>query len=159
MDKKGFLLAEETLKIILAVIAIGFLAYLLFSIYSTNKDSANLELAKASINLLNKTINEDKSTVEIYNPRNWIIYSWPNSYSDGFLFLKNEKIGMPNFCSNLDWNGCICICKKENPNSCDENGICIENLKGLSFDNNIKIENPPVMLSIDHNNKKILRIK
>ena len=42
-NKKGFLLAEETLKIILAVIAIGFLAYLLFSIYKSGSDSKNLE--------------------------------------------------------------------------------------------------------------------
>lgn len=159
MNKKGFLLAEETLKIILAVIAIGFLAYLLFSVYSTNKDSANLELAKTSIDSLNKAINEDKSTVEIYNPRNWIICSWPNTYTTGLLIKKINPAKMPNFCSNLDWNSCLCICKKENPDSCDEDGICIENLKSLSLDNNIKIENPPLMLSIDYDNKKILRIK
>ncbi|KKK68866.1 hypothetical protein LCGC14_2939740, partial [marine sediment metagenome] len=33
MKKKGFLLAEETLKMILAVIAIGFLAFFLTSLY------------------------------------------------------------------------------------------------------------------------------
>ena len=37
MNKKGFLLAEETLKIVLAVIAIGLLAFLLFSFIITGK--------------------------------------------------------------------------------------------------------------------------
>ena len=159
MDKKGFLLAEETLKIILAVIAIGFLAYLLFSIYNTNKDSTNLELARASMESLSRTLNEEKSSAEIYNPRKWIICSWPNVYLSGSLFSKKTEVGMPNFCSNLDWSSCLCICKKETPDSCDKDGICIENLKSLSLDNNIKIENPPVMLSIDYDNKKILRIR
>ena len=44
-DKKGFLLAEETLKIILAVIAIGFLAYLLVSIYFNYRENKDLEMA------------------------------------------------------------------------------------------------------------------
>ena len=33
MNRKGFLLAEETLKIILALIAITFLVYFLVSLY------------------------------------------------------------------------------------------------------------------------------
>ena len=97
-DKKGFLLAEETLKIILAVIAIGFLAYFLFSLYNTNKTAKELELAEESLDFLVQEINAQRAEVDIYNPNGWIISSW----SSGQL---------PQTCSNLGWNSCICICK------------------------------------------------
>ncbi len=157
-NKKGFLLAEETLKIILAVIAIGFLVYLLFSVYKTNKDSGNLELAKASMETLVSGINNSKARIEIYNPSNWIICSWPNPYSTGFGPFQSIKLGMPKFCSNLGLDNCLCICKKENPDSCDKNGICRENSWSLLLDKNIKIDNPPITLFIDYDAKKILKI-
>ena len=148
-DKKGFLLAEETLKIILAVIAIGFLAYLLFSLYNANKDAKNLELAKESLDFLVQEINAQRAEVEIYNPKGWIISSW----SSGQL---------PQTCSNLGWNSCICICKNNilrssELNECNIAGTCLENPQKLEIDSPIKIKDPPITLLIDydHANKKI----
>jgi len=57
LNKRGFLLGEETLKIIIAIIAISFLVYLLFSLYSANRTSKDLELAKSSLNHLIEEIN------------------------------------------------------------------------------------------------------
>jgi hypothetical protein len=146
-DKKGFLLAEETLKIILAVIAIGFLAYFLFSLYNANKTAKDLELAEDSLDFLFQEINVQRTGVDIYNPKGWIISSW----SSGQL---------PQSCPNLGWNSCICICKN-NPfrsselNECNIKGTCLENLQEFEIGPPIQIKDPPITLSIDHQNKII----
>jgi len=47
INKKGFLLAEETLKIVVAVISITFLIYFLTSLYFARIDGENLRKAEA----------------------------------------------------------------------------------------------------------------
>jgi len=155
-DKKGFLLAEETLKIILAVIAIGFLAFLLFSLYNVNKTAKDLELAEESLDFLVQEINAQRAEVEIYNPRGWMIYSWPNAYTKGILLWQSTKEGMPLSCSNLGWSSCICVCKKAAPDKCDSKGICLENPQTFKIDSPIKIKDTlPITLSINYQNKII----
>ncbi len=92
------LLAEETLKIVLAFIAIGFLVYFLVSLWMANQDSKDLELAKASLQHLVDEINDGRKSVEIYNPEGYWLMSWPHG---------NEK---PLYCENLNWDNCLCIC-------------------------------------------------
>ena len=65
-NRKGFLLAEETLKIILAVISIGFLVYFLSALYFANQNSEELEQAEASLEFLINEINSGSDKVEIY---------------------------------------------------------------------------------------------
>lgn len=137
-NKRGFLLAEETLKIIIAVIAISFLIYFLTSLYLKNQESKGLELAKASLENLISSI--DLGEVLIYNPEGWFIISFPYS---------NER---PNSCLNLGWENCLCICKDKwfsgRPNDCDKAGRCMESdLKVLNDE--IKIENPPIKILIN----------
>ena len=62
-NKKGFLLAEETLKIILALICIVFLVYFLVYLYFSNVDSKKLEQAKSSLDYLFKEINSGVNSV------------------------------------------------------------------------------------------------
>ena len=147
IDKKGFLLAEETLKIILAVIAIGFLAFLLFSLYNANKTAKDLELAEESLDFLVQEINAQRAEVEIYNPKGWIISSWPLGQ-------------LPQSCSNLGWDNCMCICKNNilrssELNECNIAGACLENPQKFEIDSPIKIKDPPVTLQIDYDNKII----
>ncbi len=132
-NKRGFLLAEETLKIVIALISIGFLVYFLVSLYLTNKESKELELAKASLQHLVDEINSNRDTVEIYNPKAWVIMSW----SEGDL---------PNSCSNLDWDKCLCICKDNQAKDCDNNGVCLESEFIVKGD--IKIKPVPLILTI-----------
>ena len=105
-NNRGFLLAEETLKIIIAVICIGFLAYFLTSVYMKSKTDENLEFARASLEHLIKEADSMKNgevrNVEIWNPKDWVIVSWPYN---GII---------PNSCSNLGWESCICISKDVN---------------------------------------------
>ena len=65
MNKRGFLLGEETLKIVLAVIAIGFLVFFLVSLYSSYTRNKDLELAEASLGYLIEGINSGSEEVEI----------------------------------------------------------------------------------------------
>ena len=173
MNKRGFLLAEETLKLVLAVIAIGFLAYLLFSLYFSVKDSRDLELAKESLNFLMSEISSGRTTVDIYNPSNWMIATWPHDVTRLGLSNKEE---FPQSCSNIGLQSCICLCEFSNVNptlttdltaeECDSVGICLDN-KGFLIEedeylgggeNTIKIIDQPVPLLIDQTNKKIKRI-
>lgn len=150
INKKGFLLAEETLKIIIAVIAIGFLIYFLTSIYLKSQESEKLELAKASLEHLISEINLERDEIEIYNPSGWIIISFP---------IGQAK---PNYCNNLNWENCLCICNEAwntirdsgLATDCDNSGICMKS--DLKVENEkIKITNPPIKLNIDIEDKII----
>lgn len=137
--KRGFLLAEETLKIILAVIAIGFLAYFLISLYMSNQDSKNLEFAEESLAHLVGEINSEKIEVEVYNPKGWHISSWQE--------------GLPLTCSNIGFDSCLCICGGKDAGDCDDKGTCLES--EFSIEGDIKIKDPPITLMIDQINKQI----
>lgn len=142
-DKRGFLLAEEALKLILAVISIGILAYLLFSLYNAGTGSKDLGLAKSSLDSLMTGLSSKTSEILVYNPSNWYISSW------------SKGSGEPTSCSNFDWSNCICICKKSDAQSCVSDGACLENKNSFLIKTPIKIENPPVTLSVDYQAKEV----
>ncbi len=131
MDKKGFLLAEETLKLILGVIAIGFLVFLLTSVYFNVKSNEDLEFAEASLDRIISASNAGEQEIEIYNPEGWWI-------------LSNEAKGE------------ICICEEKNYNSCQEEGIC--KASDFTLRKSVEIKNPPVRLSADFNAGEISKI-
>ena len=152
MNRKGFLLGEETLKIIIAIICILVLVYFLISLYMANKGNKELEQAKASLEHLVSEINSGREQVEIYNPDGWYISSFPQTIEGGIL---------PDYCSGRRWENCICICgvdikKKAGKEKCDNLGTCLENefIMGGGLSRNIMIE-PPLILSIDYENKII----
>tara|TARA_Y100000034_G_scaffold42057_1_gene51627 strand:+ start:5372 stop:5896 length:525 start_codon:yes stop_codon:yes gene_type:complete len=164
-NKKGFLLAEETLKIVIALIAISFLIYFLSSLYFNSQNEKELELAKASLEHLIKEVNsisEGKpKDVGIYNPKGLWLMSWPD---------QTEKI-MPDSCKNFGWENCICIC--DNPgvkdliidfftshtqiasyaDKCDEKGVCKQLTEKIIVGDSIKqyalkIVDPPMIIEI-----------
>ncbi|MAH03669.1 hypothetical protein CMI39_02685 [Candidatus Pacearchaeota archaeon] len=168
-NKKGFLLAEETLKIVIALIAISFLIYFLSSLYFNSQKDEKLEFAKASLEHLMEEINSIEEgkpkDVEIYNPEGWVVVSWP--YLD-------EKL-IPNSCSNFKGKSCICICKdlkfgealwskipfltdsqrEVASNKCDKKGICMENSKSFIVKGEVGEQSPifikpPLILKIEN---------
>jgi len=163
MNKKAFLLAEETLKIILAVIAISFLIYFLVSLYTNSQKDKDLEEAKSSLEHLVNEINsmdDDKITVEIYNPIS------SNKFPGGWILISFPlgEAG-PNSCNNLGWKNCLCICNEASTTvkdtgfaeDCDKNGFCLEN--DFKIENKkIRLENPPITLQINSNTKIITQI-
>lgn len=122
---RGLILAEETLKIIIAVIAIGFLVYLLTSIYFSAQKSKELEQAKETLPHIIQEAKDGEASVEVYNPKDWWILS------------VGEE---------------ICICKENDYAQCKgTEGICESS--DFSMLGSVKIENPPITLNINQQTK------
>jgi hypothetical protein len=167
LNKHGFLLGEETVKIIIAVLCLVALVYFLVSLYLADQNH-DLELAKASIQKLVTDINAGRTETEIYNPQKWVISSW--SYN-----CNNDKEkSLPEYCLNKGWQSCLCICpyplgsaKYPAITTCHKNGACLENdftitektalTMGVKCggENLITIQNPPLSLSINQQDKTI----
>jgi len=128
MDKKGFLLAEETLKILIAVIALVFLVYFLVSLYFAKVNGDKFEQAEAllegsseSFEVIMNNISEGEiKTKEVIEPRGWYVFSFAGS-----------EIAKPNVCAN---NNCVCICddvvweglnEDRQQKECSEDGVCL----------------------------------
>lgn len=150
-NKHGFLLGEETVKIIIAVICLVALVYFLASLYLANRNK-DLELAKASLEKLIADINAGRNETEIYNPKGWLITS----------FSSSKEI-IPKYCLDKEWENCICICVKPAStggnvhfavNGCDNKGVCQET--GFITLDIIEIT-PPVFLSINQDTKIITK--
>ena len=161
MNKKAFLLAEETLKIVIAVISISFLVYFLSSLYFANQNSKDLELAEATLENLIESVNSGIEEIEIYNPEGWVLSSWPHDVKKSILGVYDEEIknDFPKSCSNLGWKNCICICDSAinfESSDCDDAGVCMES--NLKVDGDvIELEDLPLNLLIDKENKKITK--
>lgn len=154
MNKRGFLLGEETLKIVIAVICIIFLIYILVALYFSITGEQNLKFAENNMkNLISPEINRidsggnySEQGILIPNPADWTIFS----------FIGNDQ--KPNSCVQQN---CICICETAFPDlfdwqikRCDEKGSCsvISNLK--KFDK-IKIEKAGTAILIQKINGQI----
>ncbi len=159
-NKKGNLLPEEVLKIIIAVIAIGFLIFLLVSLYFSVTGEQKKKEAEASITDSQGGIAPEINRINaggeplaqgklVPNPSGWYILSF-----------VGEDI-KPNSCTG---GNCVCICEnvalnifnwqKRQANKCDDKGTCtvVSNLK--KFDK-IKIESKGIYLSIRKVNNEI----
>ncbi len=150
-DKKGFLLAEETLKIIIALICIIFLVYLLSSLYNSHIADKKLNQAKevlvgfeSEVPSIEKVISflpDGETEVKIiYEPKGWFLYG----------FTKQEK---PNSCLNQN---CICLCKpvliggsNSQIKKCDKKGACLIIPGLLDSEINWKIEGGKIPLFIE----------
>ena len=79
-NKKGFLLAEETLKIIIAVICLIFLVYLVVMIYNSSTSEKKIEEAKGALSRIDTIISSlDEGVFEsqdILAPSGWYLYSF-----------------------------------------------------------------------------------
>ena len=160
MNKKAFLLAEETLKMVIALISISFLIYFLSSLYFTNQNSKDLELAEATLENLIESANSGIEEVEIYNPEGWILSSWPHDVKKSRIVYDEEiKNDIPKSCSNLGWKNCVCICDSAinfESSDCDKAGICLKSEYNVVGDV-IELEDLPLNLLIDKENKKITK--
>jgi len=154
-NKKANLLPEEVLKILIAVICIGFLIFLLVSLYSSLTGQQSKKEALASIDLISKEItrinNDGEYNIQgipVPNPSGWYIFS----------FVGEEL--KPNLCTGIN---CVCICEdvtyifnwqKRLAKKCDDKGSCfvVSNLK--KFDK-IKIEKSGVAILIRKVNNEV----
>lgn len=148
MEKRGATstyLGEETLKVVVSLLAIGILAFLLFSIYNAVTSSKSLDQAKATLPALVTASVAGQTSFDVYNPGDWFLMSFSNSDL------------VPKSCSTVGLKACICICQGDTAESCDSKneGICTDNRGFFVIGGPIPISNPPLTLRINQQNKLI----
>jgi type II secretory pathway pseudopilin PulG len=156
--KKGFLLGEETLKLVVALLCIvfliGFLAALYFSFSNTEKEKQ----AQATLERLKEAINQNAQEFTVYNPKDWLLIGWPVQGEEAF----------PRVCSQNEWKYCICIFDaiyRSAENYAEESKICVETQKRvLTSEPRLRklftpseyavwLRDPPIDLQIMHGNE------
>jgi hypothetical protein len=151
-NKRGFLLGEETIKLILAVVAIIFLVMFVVYLYNNFSQNKELEQAKSSLAHLTSEITAGSIEVQIYNPKDWGVA------------LFSSKENLPKSCLTAGWNSCICICKIGGTSIHTAKLSCLATNTDITCQNNdftinpiegILIANPPITLSIDYQTKTI----
>lgn len=135
--KKGFLLGEFTLKIIIAVVCIGILLFFLFSIYSMFSSKTNLQRASSTLSeLSNKmsvlTADGEEINYVLLNPKNWVLI-----YFEGISPLLTQCSG----------NKCLCLCEEKGTIfNRDQMKLCEENGRCLAVENKVNIDPSPIKI-------------
>ena len=141
-QRRGFLLAEETLKMVIALISISFLIFFITSLYFGSINSQKLEQAKSTIGRTETVIQSLKESEtqeqDLPNPMGWYLFS----------FTGNMK---PNSCVGQN---CMCICdrviddpirafftpwEERQAKECGDNGTCLP-VSGLGKFSEIEIK-------------------
>jgi hypothetical protein len=152
MNKHGFLLAEETLKVIIAAVCIVFLILLIVAVYTAITGAKKTKQAEESLNRISDIVNSleegESETQDITNPKGWFLFSFVN-------------VGKPNSCLN---NNCLCICSeaviKSQIVKCDKRGkgscLIIEKLANSNLNIEIKGTSDLTFINIKKQNNTIL---
>ena len=164
MDKKGILLAEETLKIVIAVISIAFLAYFLSALYFSKVNDDKLRFAENNIELIGDIVSslgeEESVDYDLINPRGWFLLSFTGSIK-------------PNSCAGQT---CLCVCDGVSENSlnsfvtgeddkeerqaeqCIEKGSCliVKELREIPLEIEIKGVDELILIEIKKENGRVL---
>ncbi|MBU4069723.1 MAG: hypothetical protein KJ646_01965 [Nanoarchaeota archaeon] len=127
MNKQGFLLAEETLKIIIAVICIIFLIYFLTALYFAKVGEEKLKYATAT--LKNSTGSLETAIEEVRSAKKQeVLFALQNPLGWNLISFIDEK---PNSCAGKN---CLCICDdvwdigeflNRQLKECSVNGVCL----------------------------------
>jgi hypothetical protein len=149
MKKKGFLLAEQVVKIVIALIGLSFLLYFLSSLYFNKIDLENQEKAADYLlrsteslkNFIENSLSEENT--EFFNP------NVPNGW---YLFSYTGSAEKPNRC---DRKNCLCVCDNvwdfngAQIKQCNEKGSCLPvyNLKNEALEIELTV-NPATTLII-----------
>lgn len=128
-DKRGMLLASEVLKMVLSVIAIGFLVYLLYSLYynkveGEKHDKAVVIMEKFKESAVYLRSNDSIDSVVL---NDFIVSGWG-------VFPYIDVIERPNSCSG---ENCFCFCDKvlfRQLSKCDDNAICFVSGDLMNFE-------------------------
>lgn len=124
-NKKG-LIKKETLKLILAVIVIGFLFILAFKLYGIFVMKSELEQARETLKQIVGKIESLEENQEISYlvtaPKGWCIVAY------------NEGREMPESCKGKT---CLCICSGSIIEDCEKTGVCENINNALEFKHQI----------------------
>lgn len=124
--KRGMLLASETLKLIIAMLCIGFLVYFLGALYFTSSGGQEKQVASDLMERIQEVFasldagNNTEGNLSELTPEGWMIISY-----------TEEDDVIPNVCVGKN---CLCICDEvlvdasgildRQVSECDESGVC-----------------------------------
>ena len=120
-DKKGMLIGDTTLRVIMSVLALLIILYLGYIVYAGVKGGQAEERAKTELNkILNqidlvKNTKEIEATVDVYPSEGW--------------FLRSDDVGEINDADCKKMKSCLCFCdghKCEGLKSCDGFDFIVE---------------------------------
>jgi hypothetical protein len=164
LNKKGFFLAEETMKILLAVICLLFLVFVLGKMYYSYSIGKEAQQAKDTLAAIEKEVNLVKSG----EPREIVIYSPAPGKIEGIFnwwvlvgFNGAEK---PTFCYEKGWNNCLCMCKNSygwtntQKEKCDDDKICVSLSDKKLVTQPIELLDLPMTLSISQDKDNVVSI-
>lgn len=132
-DKRGDLLSEYTLKVIIAAISLLLLLYLLFALYASFTNKQNFERAGATLENLNEKMVDARNlnvmqSIPLLEPNGWVLLS----------YISGEK---PGECQE----NCICLCEgirirdrwklwwtDSQVEKCNQRGVCKDYTEGLN---------------------------
>jgi len=147
-NKKGFLLAEFSLKTIIAVLSIALLIYLLVAIYSIFSGDKEQDEAEASLERVIQNIAAIKNDPQ--NTELSIIITQPKSWV--FVYYLN---GVPNDCVGTK---CLCICEKDSLDSCNQ-GVCKITGDDINLQTGIKIDVTTILIKEETDKIVISEVK
>jgi len=135
-SRRGFLLAETVLKVVIALICIGFLISFLISLYYSKIEGQKLVEAENVLDRMNEIISDVnlvESEYEIPNPAGWCLVGFSGGNAPGLCAGDN----------------CMCICPNDRSDvifgtqltECQENGKCLV-VKNLKKFDEIEIKAP-----------------
>jgi len=138
-SKKGFMLGEYTLKMIIAVLCILLLVYLLFSFYSSFTNKKDLNDAKETLNSLSEKMIDAKNKQERV--------TLPLLEPDGWRLIGYSGTEKPEQCTS----NCICLCAdrlrdrwfKDQIEKCEAIGVC------KNFDKSINLFNIKIRADVN----------
>lgn len=152
------MLIKEVIGLVISIICIIFLAALIISLWKSNQDKNKLEIVQGQLENLVEQIDAGSGQIEIQNLYGWSISSFPQKIG--------KKTIIPNYCSNLGWTSCLCICEFKSflfvgltdfDKDCDKNGICFSNEYTVMGDTtaNIAITNNLISVLVNQTKKTI----
>lgn len=105
LSKRGSLLSEETLKIVVALVCIVLLVSLLTGIYNNYNKNKELEMAKATLEGFTQSVSSKQSSFDVFNPTSSITKKFY------LVVWDSSALKIPASCENLGWKNCVCLCK------------------------------------------------
>lgn len=116
-NKKGFFLAEETIRLIVgALILVSLVSLLAFLYYSSQQDQ-ELKFAENSLKYLLQRIEAGDKQITLFGPSNADLFVWPQK--------ENELDYIKDFCESKGISSCICI--QVDLGSPTKRFVCVEN--------------------------------
>lgn len=152
-------LLRIVIRIIIAMIILLLLIGLVITVIYKRNSSLEQKQAKASLELILRSVADKKPEVVIFQPEGGILWKWK------LISFPNANRQRPKQCIVNAWENCLCMCKSEAwtfsvVKECDKNGFCSSQDVAYKTSKSgshyaIPMEGLPLTLELNHQDKTI----